>query len=76
MKILAVIGQKGGNAKTTTALGVAVAATAAGHTVAVIDLESTAEQGNEGKNLKALLGEAINLLADRYGNVYAQVLAE
>jgi hypothetical protein len=26
-----------------------------------------AEQGNEGKNLKVLLGEAINLLADRYG---------
>ena len=26
-----------------------------------------AEQGNEGKNLKGLLGEAINLLADRYG---------
>jgi hypothetical protein len=26
-----------------------------------------AEEGNEGKNLKELLGEAINLLADRYG---------
>jgi hypothetical protein len=26
-----------------------------------------AEQGNEGKNLKELLGEAINLLADQYG---------
>ncbi len=26
-----------------------------------------AEQGNEGKNLKDLLGEAINLLADQYG---------
>lgn len=26
-----------------------------------------AEQGNEGKNLKVLLGEAINLLADQYG---------
>ena len=26
-----------------------------------------AEQENEGKNLKALLGEAINLLADQYG---------
>ena len=43
MKILAVISQKGGNAKTTTALGVALAATAAGHTAAVIDLDSTAE---------------------------------
>jgi hypothetical protein len=26
-----------------------------------------AEQGNEGKNLKILLGEAINLLAAKYG---------
>lgn len=26
-----------------------------------------AEQANEGKNLKQLLGEAINLLADKYG---------
>jgi len=39
MKILAVIGQKGGNAKTTTAFGVAVAATAARHTVVLIDLD-------------------------------------
>ncbi|MGH7744475.1 MAG: AAA family ATPase [Candidatus Dormibacteria bacterium] len=39
MKTLAIIGQKGGNAKTTTALGIAVAASAAGRTVAVIDLD-------------------------------------
>lgn len=45
MKILAVIGQKGGNAKTTTASGVALAATAAGHTVAVIDLDPQPSRG-------------------------------
>jgi chromosome partitioning protein len=45
MRILAVIGQKGGNAKSTTALGVAMAATAAGHTVAVIDLDPEPSRG-------------------------------
>ena len=45
MRILAVIGQKSGNAKSTTALGVAMAATAAGHTVAVIDLDPEPSRG-------------------------------
>ena len=44
MRILAVIGQKGGNANSTTALGVAMA-TAAGHTVAVIDLDPEPSRG-------------------------------
>ena len=48
MKVLAIIGQKGGNAKTTTALGVAVAATAAGKTVAVIDLDPQPSAANWG----------------------------
>ena len=48
MKILAVLGQKGGNAKTTTALGVAVAATAAGKTVVVIDLDPQPSAANWG----------------------------
>ena len=48
MKVLAVIGQKGGNAKTTTALGIAVAATAAGRVVAVIDLDPQPSASNWG----------------------------
>jgi chromosome partitioning protein len=40
MKIVAVLGQKGGCGKTTTAQNLAVAATEAGQTVALIDLDS------------------------------------
>ena len=39
MHVLAVIGQKGGSGKTTSALGVAVAASLAGREVAIIDLD-------------------------------------
>jgi len=39
MRVLAIIGQKGGNGKTTTALGLAVAAIRAARDVAVIDLD-------------------------------------
>ncbi len=42
MKVLAIIGQKGGSGKTTTALGLAVQAIAAGRRVAVIDLDPQA----------------------------------
>jgi chromosome partitioning protein len=46
MKVLAIIGQKGGTGKTNTALGVAVAGSLAGRTVAVIDLDPQTTAAN------------------------------
>lgn len=46
MQILAIIGQKGGNGKTTTALALAVAATLAKRSVIVVDLDPQTTAAN------------------------------
>ena len=46
MQVLAIIGQKGGSGKTTTALGIAVAASRAARDVAVIDLDPQTTAAN------------------------------
>ena len=46
MHVLAIIGQKGGNGKTTVTLGIAVEAFSAGRSVAVIDLDPQTTAAN------------------------------
>jgi chromosome partitioning protein len=46
MRVVAIIGQKGGSGKTTTALGLAVAASLAGRAAVVIDLDAQASAAN------------------------------
>jgi chromosome partitioning protein len=46
MIVIAIVGQKGGTGKTTTAIGLAVAAVEAGQTAVIIDLDPQANAAN------------------------------
>jgi chromosome partitioning protein len=46
MRIIAIIGQKGGTGKTTTAIGLAVAAVRAGYQTAILDLDPQSNAAN------------------------------
>ncbi len=67
MQVLAIIGQKGGNGKTTTALGLAVAASLAARDVAVIDLDPQTTAANwsdrRGKERPAIVSCQVSRLA-------------
>ncbi len=67
MNVLAIIGQKGGTGKTNTALGLAVAASLAGRSVAVIDLDPQGTATNwsdrRGKDSPAVVSCQVSRLA-------------
>ena|ERR1043166_1391721 len=67
MHVLAIIGQKGGTGKTNTALGLAVAASLAGRSVAVIDLDPQGTATNwsdrRGKDSPAVVSCQVSRLA-------------
>ena len=65
MKIVAIISQKGGAGKTTLAVHLATAAAAAGHTVAVIDLDPQATAASWGDRRVATAPEVISGQAAR-----------
>lgn len=66
MDVLAIIGQKGGNGKTTIGLGLAVTACLAGQNVAIIDLDPQATAANwsdrRGKDTPAVVSCQVSRL--------------
>jgi chromosome partitioning protein len=60
MKVIAIISQKGGSGKTTLAVHLAAAASAAGHTAAIIDLDPQATAASWGDRRQAAAPEVIS----------------
>ncbi len=69
MKVIAVIAQKGGAGKTTLSIGIAVAATLDGLTVAVIDLDAQATAANWGDRREAEEPVVISAQAARLAKI-------
>jgi chromosome partitioning protein len=67
MKVVAVISQKGGSGKTTVAVHLAVAASAAGHTTAIIDLDPQSTAASWGDRRESppevISGQAVRIPA-------------
>lgn len=69
MKVIAVIGQKGGTGKTTTAQNLAITATETGKTVALIDLDSQPTSANWGDRRESETPSVVSAQVARLRNV-------
>jgi chromosome partitioning protein len=75
MKILAVISQKGGSGKTTLAVHLATVAAAAGHNVAIIDLDPQATATKWGDRREAEAPEVVSGQAVRLPSLISNAAA-